>query len=208
MLEGERNNSMCRRRHHLSVWCLSVFHLGLHSHLGHLCVPFTVQMVQIDFSHTTESSIGLYSFESWAVWQLFWNIFEPYLGTYKNKLQQKEGSFWTFFFIGDYEITGSWYIPPCLPLVWDELKPMWHTRHIHFFAFWMNHFLMSWNHLFTLSQFLCLFLLFPSYMKFLRAGFASGKGGCCLRSPHFTYLVRLPHKILCTINTQPSFPKP
>jgi len=85
----------------LSV-CLSVFHLGVHSHLGHSCVPFTVQIVQIDlnkklgctvdFSHTIESLIAFYS-ECWAVWQLFWDMFEPYLGTYKNKLQQKEGSF-------------------------------------------------------------------------------------------------------------------
>jgi hypothetical protein len=29
--------------------------------------------------------MGLYDFEYWAVRQLFWNIFEPYLGTFKNK---------------------------------------------------------------------------------------------------------------------------
>lgn len=42
---------MCRRKHHLSAWCLSVcLPPGVHSHLGHSCVPFTVQMVQIDLN--------------------------------------------------------------------------------------------------------------------------------------------------------------
>lgn len=69
------------------------------------------------FSHTIESLIAFYS-ECWAVWQLFWDMFEPYLGTYKNKLQQKEGSFWhsSWYVIMRSQGRGI-FLPAC---VWSE----------------------------------------------------------------------------------------